>query len=296
MSTDDPLSRAVALGVSVDALAALAAHIRIETEGIPADPAVRAVLADIATELLGAQNAPIEQSAPVVGLARTFVAQAADLIDDPGRSGGWDRIDPVLLQSIGRLSGAIVGAFTAAQQRIPDLREPLNSPRARFLDVGTGTGWLAIGAARAYPNLSVVGIDIFDAALELARANVAASGVSDRIELRRQDVTTLCDSDGFDAVWLPLPFRPESIVPAAVEAAIGALRPRGWVLAGTFAGPPGVLPELLTDLRTVRSGGRPWRGEDLLGVLRAAGLDATQEVPRSWPAPVRLYVGQRPAR
>ena len=34
---------------------------------------------------------------------------------------------------------------------------------------------------------TVVGIDVFDTALTLARANVEASGLTDRVELRVQD-------------------------------------------------------------------------------------------------------------
>lgn len=66
-------------------------------------------------------------------------------------------------------------------------------------------------------------------------------------------------------------------------------------LAGTFAGPPGRLAELLVDLRTVRAGGHPWRDDELLGVLATAGYDDVGEVPREWKAPVRLFVGQRGA-
>jgi hypothetical protein len=48
------MGRAVQLGVSVDALAALAAQLRLETEGLDADPEVRRLLADIANEVTGA--------------------------------------------------------------------------------------------------------------------------------------------------------------------------------------------------------------------------------------------------
>jgi Phosphotransferase enzyme family len=58
------------------------------------------------------------------------------------------------------------------------------------------------------------------------------------------------------------------------------------LLAGTFAGSPGQRAELLVDLRTVRSGGHLWRGEELLAVLAAAGYANVGEVPRQWTAPV----------
>jgi len=94
-------------------------------------------------------------------------------------------------------------------------------------------------------------------------------------------------------VWLPLPFLPRAVTEPALAACARALRPGGWLLAGTFAGPPGRLAELLVDLRTVRAGGHPWRDDELLAVLAAAGYADIGEVPRQWTAPVRLFVGQR---
>ena len=93
---------------------------------------------------------------------------------------------------------------------------------------------------------------------------------------------------------MPLPFLPEAIVPGVLAAAVRSLRPGGWVLPGTFAGPGDALAELLSDLRTVRSGGRPWRSDEVAELLGSAGLVDPQEVTRTWPAPLRLYAGRRP--
>jgi 2-polyprenyl-3-methyl-5-hydroxy-6-metoxy-1,4-benzoquinol methylase len=296
--TADPaetLARAVQLGTSVDALAALAAYLRIETEGLPADPAVHDLLRQVAAEVLGSATPAADAgTAPVIGLARTFLRQGAELIENPGRSGGWDQVDVPLLQAIGRLSMGIADAVRAAETVLDGLGPALAQPGARFLDVGTGTGWLAVALARAYPSLQVVGIDIFEPALELARKNVADAGLSDRVTLERQDATALAERAAYDAVWLPLPFLPKAVVPAVVAASSAALKPGGWLLPGTFAGPPDRLSQLLTDLRTVRSGGYPWPGDELMAALTEAGLAEAQEVPRTWPAPVRLYAARRP--
>ena len=166
----------------------------------------------------------------------------------------------------------------------------------RILDIGTGTGWLAIALAEAYPQARVVGIDVFAPALELARANVRAASLDDRIELRQQDARALADTAEFSAAWLPLPFLQAAIVPGVLKAVRGSLRPGGWLVAGTFApGGPGRLAELLMDLRTLRSGGRTWVGDDLLPVLTSAGYVDHTPVPRTWAAPVHLFLGQRPS-
>ena len=147
--------------------------------------------------------------------------------------------------------------------------------------------------AQAFPAARVVGIDIYERSLALARQNVAAAGLADRVELRVEDATRLADGDTYDAIWLPMPFLPRAIVPAVVEAAVAALRPGGWLLPGTFAGPPDPLSRLLVDLRTVRAGGHPWDGADLVAEIASHGLHDAHEVPRTWTAPVRLYAARR---
>ena len=94
MKPNDVMGTAVRLGGSVDALAALVAFVRLETEQIPADPAVRDLLSQIATELVGGDGiAEPAAAAPIVGLGRTFLRQAAEMIENPGRSGSWDQVD-----------------------------------------------------------------------------------------------------------------------------------------------------------------------------------------------------------
>jgi release factor glutamine methyltransferase len=48
----------------------------------------------------------------------------------------------------------------------------------RLLDLGTGSGAIALALARAHPEADVVGADISDAALAIARANAAALGAA----------------------------------------------------------------------------------------------------------------------
>lgn len=53
-----------------------------------------------------------------------------------------------------------------------------------IVDVGTGSGCLAVAIAREIPAASVVAIDISSAALEVARRNAALNGVGDRIDFQ----------------------------------------------------------------------------------------------------------------
>ena len=267
---------------------------RLETEQLPADPAVRELLATIAAELLGADGAvDPATAAPVVGLARTFLRQAAELVENPGRSGGWDQVDVPLLQSVGRLSMGISGAVQAAERRLPDLGDRLAARTpGSWTSEPAPAGWPSPSPSRTRRCTSSASTSSSRRWISPGPTSQGA-GLGDRIELRLQDAALLDEPDGYDAIWLALPFLPKAAVVPIMDAAARSLKPGGWLLPGTFTGPGDRLSELLTDLRTVRSGGHPWRPEEIIDLMATAGLADAQEIPRIWPAPVRLYAGLR---
>jgi len=57
-----------------------------------------------------------------------------------------------------------------------------------FLDVGTGTGILAIAAAKLFPQARIEACDTDEMAVAIARENAAANGVSDQIDFRAGSV------------------------------------------------------------------------------------------------------------
>ncbi len=62
---------------------------------------------------------------------------------------------------------------------------------ARVLDVGTGTGRLAVALAKARPDLHVIGVDISPDMLNIARQNAAQNGLSASIDFRQAPATVL---------------------------------------------------------------------------------------------------------
>jgi release factor glutamine methyltransferase len=75
------------------------------------------------------------------------------------------------------------------------------SPSIRAVDVGTGSGCLAIASAHRHPGVRFVAIDISDQALEIARLNAARHGVADRIDFRLGNVLEpVAGEELFDAV------------------------------------------------------------------------------------------------
>jgi len=87
------------------------------------------------------------------------------------------------------------------------LTRQLESPRC--VDVGTGSGCLAIAASHRQPQARFVAIDICEEALEVARRNAAQLGVADRIDFRLGDQLGPVAGEGpFDAIISNPPYIP----------------------------------------------------------------------------------------
>jgi ubiquinone/menaquinone biosynthesis C-methylase UbiE len=70
-----------------------------------------------------------------------------------------------------------------------------------ILDLGAGTAQIPIELCQHFPNVRVVAVDAAESMLTLARQNVDAAGLSDRIELVLADAKRLPFADGvFSAV------------------------------------------------------------------------------------------------
>lgn len=81
----------------------------------------------------------------------------------------------------------------------------------RILDIGTGTGVIALMLAQRCPEAQITAIDIDAEAVEQACENVSASPWKERVEVCRQDICTYMDSLLFDTIVSNPPYFIDSL-------------------------------------------------------------------------------------
>lgn len=87
-----------------------------------------------------------------------------------------------------------------------------NTPPARILDLGTGTGCILLALLTEFPQATGLGIDINPGAVDVSRENMESIGLSDRASFRQGNWTdSLTESDGpFDLIVSNPPYIPEA--------------------------------------------------------------------------------------
>jgi release factor glutamine methyltransferase len=103
----------------------------------------------------------------------------------------------------------------------------------RIVDVGTGSGAIAVALAHAIPRTQVTAVDLSSAALEVARRNADLNGVSDRVTLLQSDLLAAVESENFEVVVSNPPYIAEGEV---LEPQVLNYEPR----SALYAGPTGL--------------------------------------------------------
>jgi release factor glutamine methyltransferase len=91
--------------------------------------------------------------------------------------------------------------------RALEVIRPLPAPR--LVDVGTGSGCIAVSIAKQHSRATIVAVDVSNDALAVARSNAERHGVADRIAFRAGDVfADLPATEVFDVIVANPPYIP----------------------------------------------------------------------------------------
>jgi release factor glutamine methyltransferase len=112
---------------------------------------------------------------------RTFAVSPGVLIPRP-------ETETLVERSLGLLKDNSAPNGVASSNVAPGGVPPDGAGARRVLDIGTGSGAIAITMAAELPDANVVATDISSAALDIARNNAESLGVADRIDFREGDL------------------------------------------------------------------------------------------------------------
>jgi 2-polyprenyl-3-methyl-5-hydroxy-6-metoxy-1,4-benzoquinol methylase len=289
-SSADELSRQTGLepAIVTALLDLLATHGLVAAIGDrwQAAPGLRPLLAGPAAE---AWHAAL-RSTSLQSQAMVAAARAGQL------AGGWRHTDAETLQAQGLATAPLFRHFAQAIfPRLDGLIERLAAPTATFLDVGFGVGAIAPVMCQLFPALRIVGLEPQALPRQLAAERLAATGLTERVEVRAQLVEELTERTAYDLVWLPQVFLPAEVFLTSLTTTYAALRPGGWLVTITGSLPGAEPAAAAARLVNVLVGGPPRLPAEAADRLTAAGLTAVQSFAGPPGTPFTIIAGRRPA-
>jgi release factor glutamine methyltransferase len=91
------------------------------------------------------------------------------------------------------------------EELVEFLKSEIRNPKSEILDVGTGSGVIALSLAARFPDSKVYAIDVSDDALSLAKENAARLGLIERVQFQKGDLLENF-SERFDLIVANLPY------------------------------------------------------------------------------------------
>jgi len=91
------------------------------------------------------------------------------------------------------------------EQLVELLQSRIENRKSRIVDVGTGSGVIALSLAKKFPETEVFAVDVSEDALALARENAERLGLTERVQLSKGDLLKNI-SERFDLIVANLPY------------------------------------------------------------------------------------------
>jgi release factor glutamine methyltransferase len=205
-------------------------------------------------------------------LARRATGMPAQYITGHQEFWGMDLIvSPAVLIPRPETEHVIEAVLPLAQSQSMD---GLESSSSRIVDVGTGSGAIAIALTKELPTAEMHATDISPEALEVARANAARHNLDSRIEFRQSDLLEGFSPRSLDFVVSNPPYVGES-EEESVQLEVRKFEPRNAV----FSGPTGleIIERLIPEAQTaLKPGG--WLVFEISGTI----ADRVRPLLSSW--------------
>jgi release factor glutamine methyltransferase len=91
------------------------------------------------------------------------------------------------------------------EELVEFVKSEIRNPKSEILDVGTGSGVIALSLAAKFPEAEVHAVDVSDDALALARENAARLGLNKRVHFTKSNLLDEVEGD-FDLIVANLPY------------------------------------------------------------------------------------------
>jgi release factor glutamine methyltransferase len=167
-------------------------------------------------------------------------------------------------------------------------------------DIGTGSGILAVCAAKLVANAQITAVDISPAALEVARGNAQQHGVSDRIDFREGDLLTPLEAaEKYHLIMSNPPYVSEQEY-AELSREVRDYEPRQALLAGATG--TEVIARLVADApRYLRPGGwlvleiSPMIAQQVTRIVEESSEFEKAQMRKDLAGQIRVLVARRAA-
>jgi len=91
------------------------------------------------------------------------------------------------------------------EELVEFLKSEIRNPKSEIVDVGTGSGVIALSLAAEFPEAKILAVDVSEEALALAEENAARLNLSDKVQFLKSHLLEKVDG-AFDLIVANLPY------------------------------------------------------------------------------------------